>query len=244
MKERLLKVNNISGDLGHISLGIRQPFNFELYSGEIGICFQASSSSSLGRLLFGQGQITNGSIEYHQNIQYSLENNNWKKNIGFGFREKGLISNLTLFNNLCLPVNYYDQNQSLVEKALKEASVPTEIWDKRPHEVSSSHRKMTLLARSVVLNPKFIFLDDPGANLSPTAQKELFFWLQIQKEKGMGILIATDEIYRASTWGDWYVCPKEHIRKNNFSDILSPEQLVIKEILLKQMQIKDQFDEL
>jgi len=244
MKELILKAKDLAGRTSSSNLGFDVPFNFELYSGEVGIIFSENQSSEMGRLLFGQGKIHKGSLEYHQDIEYREGTTNWKKNIGFSFRDKGLISNLSIFENVNLPTSYYNYDKSNTIEALEDVEIDKSLWNKRPHEVNQSILKLTLLARSIVLKPKFLFLDDPSALLSPRGRKEFYHWLKKQREKGTAILISTNEIYHASIWGDWYLCPKEHIRKNDFHEILTPEQISIQSVLMDQMQKKDFFDEL
>ncbi|OUR99546.1 hypothetical protein A9Q84_00570 [Halobacteriovorax marinus] len=244
MKELILKATDLVGRTTQCILGANIPYNFELYAGEVGILFSENESSELGRLIAAQGTIKRGSLKYHTDIGFNETSSTWKQNIGFGFREKGLLSNLSLFENVHLPVNYYNADPTSANLALKDIGVSESLWNKRPHQVSQSIQKLTLLARSIVLAPKLLFLDDPSALLSPTEKKEFYHWIQRQRKKGLAILIATDEIYRAATWGDWYICPRDHVRKDDFKEIFSPEQLDIQAALKKQMNKKDFFDEL
>lgn len=84
--------------------------------------------------------------------------------VGFAFAQGGLLSNLSLRENIRLPLRFRGLPPSEVvqrtEAALDELGL-TPVADLRPHAVSAAARKHTNLARVLVLDPEVILLDDP-----------------------------------------------------------------------------------
>lgn len=62
---------------------------------------------------------------------------------------------------------------------------------RQPIKFSSGMQKKILLAQSLMTNPKILILDEPAANLDPTARKELFDQLIFLREQGKTILISS-----------------------------------------------------
>lgn len=62
---------------------------------------------------------------------------------------------------------------------------------RKPISFSSGMQKKILLAQSLLTDPKILILDEPAANLDPTARKELFDQLLMLRNQGKTILISS-----------------------------------------------------
>jgi ABC-type lipoprotein export system ATPase subunit len=95
--------------------------------------------------------------------------------MGYGFDTGGLLSNRTLFENLVLPLNYHKicspQEAEMRVLALMERFQLINFKDLRIAYVSASLRKMTVLIRSIIMDPEILFLDDPNIRISKEAQQ-------------------------------------------------------------------------
>lgn len=95
--------------------------------------------------------------------------------MGYSFDSGGLLSNRTLFENLVLPLNYHKicspQEAERRVLVLMERFQLIDSKDLRIAYVSASLRKMTVLIRSIIMNPEILFLDDPGIRISKEAQQ-------------------------------------------------------------------------
>jgi ABC-type transporter Mla maintaining outer membrane lipid asymmetry ATPase subunit MlaF len=84
--------------------------------------------------------------------------------VGFAFASGGLLSNLSLRENLALPLRFLGvppgELHGRVEAALERLDLRATA-DLRPHALSASARKHANLARVLVLDPELILLDDP-----------------------------------------------------------------------------------
>jgi len=229
------QVLNLSGTtaLGHT--GSQLPHNFEVGHGEILVTLGGKESSSLLRLLLGLGAVNSGDVRiageslFGSHIQTN-ELLNRRQKIGFAFRDKGLISNLSIFDNVDLPAKYHGYyrnhsphaNGTLAAKALEDLGVEKDLWRVRPNCISGEIRKRVLLARSVVLNPSVLILDDPTAMAASPFISTLLQWILKQKEKGTAILIGTDDYPFGLSVADWVLHPTTGQKVREFSDFMEP----------------------
>ena len=84
--------------------------------------------------------------------------------MGFAFPSGGLLSNLSLRENIALPLRFLGVSGTELERRTGEALERMNLQDVaglRPHAVSVSARKQANLARVLALDPELILLDDP-----------------------------------------------------------------------------------
>lgn len=217
-------------------LGGETPFNLALHAGECGVVFGGKETSSLFRLIMGSGSIALGAIIVEgKYVRDSLSAGTerdlsaWRQRIGFGFREKGLLSNMTLFDNVDLPAKYHDMYEAagmqpgeIAGMALTEAEVDRELWNWRPDRINWEVRKRVLLARSVAMDPKVIILDDPSALLASPALPKLMAWINKQKRRGRGVLIGTNDYPFGLAAADWVLHPTRNTMVKEYDDFIDP----------------------
>lgn len=85
----------------------------------------------------------------------------------FAFRDAGLLSALTLEENLALPLRYEGRDAAPALAAVAEALGLREWLGARPHELSPTLRRMANLGRVFVQDPDLAYLDDPLGDLDP-----------------------------------------------------------------------------
>jgi len=87
-----------------------------------------------------------------------------KVRVGFAFATGGLLSNLSLWDNVALPLRFSgvpaEALQGRVDGALERLGLAA-VAGLRPHAVSASARKHGNLARVLAYDPDLILLDDP-----------------------------------------------------------------------------------
>jgi ABC-type transporter Mla maintaining outer membrane lipid asymmetry ATPase subunit MlaF len=84
--------------------------------------------------------------------------------MGFAFPSGGLLSNLSLRENLVLPLKFLGVPGADLERRAEGALARLNLQGVaglRPHAVSASARKLANLARVLTLHPELILLDDP-----------------------------------------------------------------------------------
>ncbi len=94
------------------------------------------------------------------------------KEIGFIFQNFNLIPNLTVLDNVCLPLLYSGIHKT---RRLKMADTILERFHLRereyymPHQLSGGQQQRVAIARSLVANPSIILADEPTGNLDSRA---------------------------------------------------------------------------
>src|ERR1700712_2638070 len=117
-----------------------------------------------------------------------------KHNIGFVFQSFNLIDELTVFENVELPLIYTgvpsSERVTRVEKVLDKM----QIMHRRnhyPQQLSGGQQQRVSVARAVVNNPKLILADEPTGNLDTTNGNELMQMLTDLNEQGTRVMMVT-----------------------------------------------------
>lgn len=221
----ILTVNNLklSKDSNEI--------NFHLNLGEIGIINDMANNYNLIRILFRELPAPHGEAIYNQEIVNDSQND-WKTQLGYSYRENGLISNLSVYQNLELPVIYHSFDEDIITSPLTELDIEEKFWQLRPHQLPANIKKKVLIARSIVLKPKLLILNQPSSLLNNNDLLCLTKCLRRLKEDGTSILIFTDNAYLSQVWGDWFL--DSNNRRNDKRDEIFNQQQREIAILMKE----------
>ena len=99
-----------------------------------------------------------------------------KQNIGFIFQSFNLIDELTVAENVALPLLYQKIPAAQREQAVREVLERVKIAhraDHRPQQLSGGQQQRVAVARAVVTQPKLILADEPTGNLDPENAAEV-----------------------------------------------------------------------
>jgi ABC-type lipoprotein export system ATPase subunit len=117
-----------------------------------------------------------------------------KYNIGFVFQSYHLIDNLTVYENLEIPLSYknipHKQRASLVCDALDRFNIVGKK-DLFPNQLSGGQQQLVGVARAVIQNPKLILADEPTGNLHSTQGEEIMQLFKKLNEAGTTIIQVT-----------------------------------------------------
>ena len=124
-----------------------------------------------------------------------------RRHLGFVFQSFNLIDDLTVFENVELPLLY--QN---VPRAQRKARVREvlELVDLRPREkhkpaqLSGGQQQRVAVARAVACDPKLILADEPTGNLDTKNGEEVLGMLDTLNQQGATILMVTHSHEHAS----------------------------------------------
>lgn len=117
-----------------------------------------------------------------------------RENIGFVFQNFNLIEELTVFENIELPLENCGMKASLrkmkVEKALKSVLL-NHRRNYLPSQLSGGQQQRVAIARAVVNDPKLILADEPTGNLDSRNGLEIMDLLTTLNDAGTTIVMVT-----------------------------------------------------
>ncbi len=117
-----------------------------------------------------------------------------KANVGFVFQSFNLIDELTVFENVELPLLYLKVSSSERKKKVEEVLDRMKIAHRRKHfpqQLSGGQQQRVAIARAVVANPKLILADEPTGNLDSANGEEVMKLLSELNKEGTTIVMVT-----------------------------------------------------
>ena len=117
-----------------------------------------------------------------------------KRNIGFVFQSFNLIDELTVFENVELPLIYLGMKSADRKQRVETILDKVQIMHRRnhyPQQLSGGQQQRVAVARAVVNNPKLILADEPTGNLDSSNGNEVMQMLTDLNETGTTIIMVT-----------------------------------------------------
>ncbi|WP_435262679.1 ABC transporter ATP-binding protein [Tenacibaculum sp. nBUS_03] len=150
-----------------------------------------------------------------------------KKNIGFIFQNFNLIEELTVFENIELPLIYNRVKPSERKTRVKEILKRVGISHRAKHfplQLSGGQQQRVAVARALITNPKIILADEPTGNLDSKSGNDVLELFTELHASGSTIIMVTHSDYDAKfssriiTLKDGQIITEEN--NNNKIDIL------------------------
>jgi len=133
----------------------------------------------------------------HEDVQGYAEGqlaNMRKQNIGFIFQSFNLVDELTVAENVMLPLLYQKvapaERKQRVREVLERVGIAHRA-DHRPQQLSGGQQQRVAVARAVITNPKLILADEPTGNLDSANGAEVMALLTELNEEGTTIVMVT-----------------------------------------------------
>ena len=117
-----------------------------------------------------------------------------KENIGFVFQSFNLIDELTIYENVELPLLYLKVSVSERKKKVESVLERMNIMHRRnhfPQQLSGGQQQRVAVARALVANPKIILADEPTGNLDSSHGDEVMKMLTDLNENGTTVVMLT-----------------------------------------------------
>jgi len=117
-----------------------------------------------------------------------------KSNIGFVFQSFNLIDELTVFENVELPLLYLGVSSADRKRRVDEVLEQMQIMHRRnhfPQQLSGGQQQRVAVARAVVSHPKLILADEPTGNLDSAHGDEVMKRLADLHDEGTTIVMVT-----------------------------------------------------
>lgn len=127
------------------------------------------------------------------------------------------------------PVNM-GLSREQVEQRVRESLATAEISDlaeRVPHQLSYGQRKRVALAGALAMRPRVLLLDEPSAGLDPQATRKLAHTLNLLREQGTAVVVATHDIDFAWNFADMAaVLADGQLRVGKKEEILADRALI------------------
>jgi ABC-2 type transport system ATP-binding protein len=135
----------------------------------------------------------------------------------------GLYETLGAYKNLDYYAQLYGIPKIQREKSIQTTLTNLGLWDRRSEPVggfSKGMKQKIAIARALIHNPKYIFLDEPTASLDPAASKIVREFILELKSQGNTILINTHNLAEAER-----ICDTVALVKNRTVKVGNPKEL-------------------
>ena len=139
-----------------------------------------------------------------------------REKIGFIFQDYNLLDNMTLMNNIALPLALGKKKSKEIEDRViniaKKFGLENHL-DKYPYQLSGGQKQRGAAARSLITNPAVIFADEPTGALDSKSAYELLNSLEkVNKENNATIIMITHDPLTASYANEVYMINDGNIR--------------------------------
>ncbi|SHK77801.1 putative ABC transport system ATP-binding protein [Clostridium cavendishii DSM 21758] len=161
--------------------------------------------STLLYLLGGLDKPTSGEVLINGNNIQKLSDKKMsklrRKELGFVFQFYNLVQNLSVEDNILMPLLLDGEKPQNHRKEVKELLDIIELGHKskaKPRELSGGQQQRVAIARALINNPKLILADEPIGNLdSKTGTEIMKLFKKINIEKGLTIVNVTHSLESA-----------------------------------------------
>jgi phospholipid/cholesterol/gamma-HCH transport system ATP-binding protein len=122
-----------------------------------------------------------------------------RKNFAFVFQDGALLSNLTLYNNLALPLRYhYRLKDNDIERRVLATLEDFGLKNERglmPAQLSIGQRKLASFARGLIIEPKLIFVDEPVSGIDAiTLNRMVDKILPLRDDPGVTVIMVSHNL--------------------------------------------------
>lgn len=117
-----------------------------------------------------------------------------KRYMGFVFQQYHLLDDLTVYENLDIPLSYRNIKRAEREAMVADTLDRFSIVAKKalyPSQLSGGQQQLVAVARAVIGNPKLILADEPTGNLHSSQAKEIMELFKKLNEQGTTIIQVT-----------------------------------------------------
>lgn len=176
-----------------------QPGEFFAFLGPSG-----SGKSTLLRAIAGFGPVPNGQILLgDENV---IEQPPWKRNVGMVFQSYALWPHMTVRQNVAYGLEERKVPKPEIKKRVDEALNLVGLFhlaERRPSQLSGGQQQRVAIARTVVVEPRVLLLDEPLSNLDANLREQMRRdLLDLQRQLGLTTIFVTHDQEEANTISD------------------------------------------
>lgn len=198
----MIEVNNLHKSFGEAKILKGISTTFEKGKTNLIIGQSGSGKTVFLKCLLGLHKPTEGLISFDGRVYADLnleEKRNLRTEIGMVFQGSALYDSLNVEENVMFPLKMFtdqsfDEMLERVNLVLERVNLK-DSNHKFPAELSGGMQKRVAIARAIVMNPKYLFCDEPNSGLDPQTSTVIDNLIQeITKEYGMITIINSHDM--------------------------------------------------
>jgi len=195
----ILRIDNLTKEYGKNNSYQRVLDNISIsFKSNEFVCILGESGSGKSSLLNIMGGLDNdykGSVNINNmNIKYINQDEYRKNNIGFIFQNFNLINNLSVIDNIILPIERdnlsYRKKRNMAISLLRKLNIYT-LKNKKINELSGGQKQRVAIARGLINNPRIILADEPTGALDEENSRNILDILKEINEEGKLVIVVT-----------------------------------------------------
>ena len=170
---------------------------------------------------------------------------NIKKEMGMVFQGSALFDSLTVLENVRFPLDmltkYSDKKKNEIALKFIDRVNLNDAINKLPSEISGGMQKRVGIARAIVLNPKYLFCDEPNSGLDPKTAIVIDNLIQeITKEFNITTVINSHDMNSVIEIGENIIFLKEGIKlwQGNNKEILATKNVEVEDFVYSSELVK------
>lgn len=209
----VIKVENVKKVFGSKENAntVLDGISFEIEEGEFVSLMGASGSgkSTLLYLIGGLDAPTQGKVYINDEDISKLKEKKLaglrRRDIGFVFQFYNLVQNLSVEENIMLPVTMDGKKEKDYKDRLEEILDIIGLADKRkhlPHQLSGGQQQRVSIARAMILSPKLILADEPIGNLDSKSGEDIMKLFKTVNEKERITILQVTHSSEAAEYGN------------------------------------------
>ena len=244
----MIEIKNIFKSFGSSEVLIDISAKFERGKTNLIIGQSGSGKTVLLKCLLGLYVTDKGELIY-DNIYSSRMNDeekiNIKKEMGMVFQGSALFDSMTVLENVRFPLDMLTKysNREKNEIALKfiDRVNLNDAINKLPSQISGGMQKRVGIARAIVLNPKYLFCDEPNSGLDPKTAIVIDNLIQeITKEYNITTVINSHDMNSVIEIGENIIFLKEGVKlwQGNNKEILNSQNKEVEDFVYSSELVK------
>ncbi|MFT3904163.1 MAG: ATP-binding cassette domain-containing protein [Niabella sp.] len=207
----MIEIKNITKSFG--SKNVLKGISASMYDGKCNLIIGSSGSGKtvLIKCMIGLIKPDSGQVLYDGRDFLSMneeERRDIRKQIGMLFQGSALFDSQTVEQNVMFPMHMFSKEdihgkRKRVRAVLDRVQLARDAYNKYPAEISGGMQKRVALARAIVLNPKYLFCDEPNSGLDPQTAMVIDKLInEITKEYDITTVINTHDMNSVMEIGD------------------------------------------
>jgi phospholipid/cholesterol/gamma-HCH transport system ATP-binding protein len=209
---------NFRGQVVHNNL------NLNVFEGEVLAVMGPSGSgkTSLINFIMGDAKSSSGELLWYNKY---IDRSEINSRIGFAFQIGGLLSDMTILQNIAMPLIYvagFNENDAMqiAGIAILSSGLDMSVFNKYPDMLSGGMYKKVVIAKSIVLGQKLLVLDEPLSGLDPISTKDVMSMIYGLTPK-ITIVCVTHNFIRANRYA--IITPDHQLIVGTLDEVMQDE---------------------